>query len=1182
MYFKRIELNGFKSFADPVTLEFSDGITCIVGPNGSGKSNVSDAIRWVLGEQSPKMLRGGKMEEVIFAGTESRKPKGMAEVTLVIDNSEHTLPIDYAEVGITRRMYRSGESEYMINRVPCRLRDIRELIMDTGIGVEGYSIIGQGRIADIVSNKMESRREIFEEAAGIVKYRSKKAEAERKLESTSANLARVNDIVYEIESRIDGLREDSEKAAEYLQIRDKYRDVEINITLKNIESADDKAKAIREELGGLQAAVEGCESGKAENDAALRACREKLQSAESRLAELRAALLAKTEEIHEISSRSALNRERSAALVKEKERLTDELAQAEEKLAKERASAGEMARSLEEAKAEEERAKAGVREKRAVSEALSAELADAEDGAEELKNSLFELSGREASARAEAAGLEGLVSTLEKRLEKLGEEAPEEGSLEELAGNEKQASEQAEKLRKEAADLADQMSSCESEVRRAVLDEAKAASKISELQVDEGKKSARLRLLEELDSSYEGYGGAVKFVMELKYPGIVGVLGDLLEVPSGWELAIETVLGGKLQDIVCRDDATAKRSIDMLKECKAGRLTFLPLDSLKVQKPASVASVENCRGFLGLASGEVSCKGGHSKVVDYVLGKVVVCDRLDNAIAMSKKADNNLRFVTLEGEVINAAGAITGGSVKSNTVNLLSRKAEKTTLERDVAKLRTEIEKTAEVRDKAKALIDGLNAKRSSLEISLRENSAALAVSEKELEQISLMMQGAKAGEARRLQEMEDLSLEIENTRKSAAEKLAEADGLAAEQTASRKSAEDLSVKADEIRAKLDAAIEEENDARIADSSASLKVRNAEELAARVDERVKELEAEYGAKKRSLSSTELGLEQISEFAGTADEILTERENEKKAIEEETASLEAERSASSNEERRLEDERSALESSLYESQMKKHDAEIRLARFDAQTESLKEKLWQDFELSYAQAAEMAADDFVMSRALRESREYRERLRELGDVNIGAIEEYKAVRERYDFLIDQRADIMKATDELKSLISDMDKVIKTGFRESFDLVVGNFEKSFSQLFKGGHARLTLEDPDNPLDCAIEIEAQPPGKKLQNINLLSGGEKTLTAIALMFAVLNSKPTPFCILDEIEAALDEANIDSVARYLKGFGKTQFALITHQKATMEYADVLYGVTMPEHGVSKVLSLRLGDEFDID
>ncbi len=1181
MYFKRIELNGFKSFADPVSIEFSEGITCIVGPNGSGKSNVSDAIRWVLGEQSPKMLRGGKMEEVIFAGTQSRKARGMAEVTLVIDNSSHILPIDYAEVGITRRMYRSGDSEYMINRVPCRLRDIRELIMDTGIGVEGYSIIGQGRIADIVGNKMGSRREIFEEAAGIVKYRSKKADAERKLESTSANLARVNDIVHEIEGRIDGLREDSEKAAEYLQIREKYRDVEINITLKNIEAAESKTAAIRAELENMQQSVADCEAAKLAADEELRALRSSAEQTEARLSELRAALMAKTEEIHEIQSRSALNRERSAALLKDRERLGTELGQLGEKLEKELAAGEEQQRSLEEAAGAAKAAKDGVRAKRAVSEALSAELAEAEDGAEELKDKMFELSGSEASARAEAAGLEGLKATLEKRREKLSQEAPEEGSLKDLEESENKASEAAKQLRGTASELSAQLEKCEKDSREAALQEARAISDIGELQVNEGKMSARLRLLEELESSYEGYGGAVKFVMELNMPGIHGVLGDMLDVPAGWELAIETVLGAKLQNIVCETDATAKRAIDMLKEFKAGRLTFLPVQSLRVQKPASVASVEDCRGFLGLASDEVRCQG-YDKVVDYLLGKVVVCDRLDNAIAMSKKSDNGLRFVTLEGEVINAAGAITGGSVKSNTVNLLSRKAEKTTLEKDLKKIARDIEDAEDTRGASRARVNTLAGRRAELEIKIRENAAALAVSEKELEQIRLSMQGAKAGEERRRLELEDLEREIGNAARSAAEKLAEAEGFAAQQGAARSDAEALASKADELREKLDAAIEEENEARIEESNAALKARSAEELAARVAERIAELQAEKAAKEKELSGVALGLEQIDQFTGSADEVLAEREAQRAAIEEETAALDARRGEASDKQRELEERRSALEASLYENQLRKHDAEVRLARFDAQTDSLKDKLWQDFELSYAQAAELASDDFVMSRAMRESREYRDRLRELGDVNVGAIEEYKAVKERYDFLIDQRADINKASDELKTLIADMDRVIKTNFKESFDMVVENFEKSFSQLFKGGHARLSLEDPENPLDCAIEIEAQPPGKKLQNINLLSGGEKTLTAIALMLAVLNSKPTPFCILDEIEAALDETNIDSVARYLKDFGKTQFALITHQKATMEYADALYGVTMPEQGVSKVLSLRLGDDFKLD
>ncbi len=978
MYFKRIELNGFKSFADPVVIEFTHGITCVVGPNGSGKSNISDAIRWVLGEQSPKMLRGGKMDELIFAGTQNRKPKGMAEVTLVIDNSDHSLPIEFDEVAITRRMYRSGESEYLINKAPCRLRDIRELIMDTGIGVEGYSIIGQGKISDIIDNKMDSRREIFEEAAGIVKYRSKKTEAERKLESTNTNLSRVNDIIHEIESRIGTLKTDSEKAAEFLDIREKYRQVEINVILKNIRTAAEKSDAVNVELSEIDKGMNDLKIERETIDEELRQKREESNNAELKLDELRAELLVKNDEMHFISSRSQLNEERLTALARDRERLEKELQAIEEKLERENENASKAQSDGVSVMEEMEKAKALAEEKHAAVLSLEEKLAQSE-----------------------------------------------------------------------------------------------------ETRTKYNRMVARAHLLEELEKSYEGYNGSVRFMMNKKLPGIIGTLGDLLTVPKGCEVAIETVLGNKLQNIVCDNDATAKEAIEILRSNQAGRLTFLPVSNLRPQSPANIDDIKNCKGFMGLASEMVSVKGDYTSVVDYVLNRVIICDELDNAIAMTKSYPGPYKAVTLEGEIINAAGAITGGSLKNNVGNILSRKAELEQLTKDIA------------------------------------------VSEKEVAAL------------------------------------------------------------DSLREELAKARDEETNARLAESSALARAQGSRDIEERVLQSLKELEEDKNAALKGLDSVEIQKGEIAAFKATAEAAMADKEAEKKAVEDAIAAALENKKTELDEITALENKRVDTESKIYDLQAKHHDADIRMARFETQTESLKEKLWDEFELSFAQAEELEDPNFAYSTALKQSREYRERLRQLGDVNVGAIEEYKQVSERYEFLTKQRDDIETAVNELKAVIADMDNTIKVKFKESFDAVSDNFESVFTQLFSGGHARLSMEDPDNPLETSIEIEAQPPGKKLQNMKLLSGGEKTLTAIALMFAVLKAKPTPFCILDEVEAALDEANIDRFAEYLSEFENTQFTLITHQKATMEYADALYGITMPERGITQVLSLRLGEDFEI-
>ena len=1137
MNFKRIEMNGFKSFADPVTIEFTDGITCIVGPNGSGKSNISDAIRWVLGEQAPKMLRGGKMDDVIFAGTQNRKSKGMAEVTLIIDNSDHTLPIDYAEVGITRRMYRSGESEYLINNNPCRLRDIKELIMDTGIGVEGYSIIGQGKIADIIDNKLDSRREIFEEAAGITKYRTKKQEAERKLERTNGNLVRVNDIVGEIEGRIGHLEKESEKAKEYLEIRDKYKDVEINIILKNIEAADQKTSAVREELAELIKQIETDEQEKASLEEVLHAQKEQANIYEVKLNELRDELLKKNDEIHEISGRGEVNKERLVALTRDEERLGQEIIAIDEKIAKENENLINAKAVVEGAADEEKKLDEAYRQKHQV----EIEAQDAFDKADAAlnakKDEILAIATKLSNAKASADSMEGIKQSLIQRSERLNEE---EG-LEEIKA----------RIEKEHALAIENKHKAQSDLER-------ATNSAESAKVSIGMLEARHNLLDELEKAYEGYGGGVKFLMAKSLNGIIGTLGDLLEVPRGLEVAIETVLGAKLQDIVCKNDDVAKNSIRILKDNKAGRLTFLPVDSLRVNRPLDCSQISGMAGFKGLASDQVSIKGGYKNVVEYMLGNVVIVDTIDNAIAISKKNAGPYKLVTIDGEVINAAGAITGGSFKNNTANILSRKAEKDDIERKLVETRKELEAAEAAKEEASKRYN--------------EADAARVRTENELHGYSL-----------RLDELSDIVREIKNTEDKIAPALEVVANVEKEKAAAEAMLEELTSALETARKALSDAQEDESRARMEQNAAELKTSSAKEFLAMADQSINELNVSKEAKQKELESAKLQKQQIADFEGGASQLLLDKEAEKKALEEQLSDVTTKRAEATASVDKSDAEKSELDKRLYEHQVRKNDADVRMTRFDTQTENLKEKLFEEFEMSYAEAATHEDPDFVMSRAVKESREYKARLRALGDVNVGAIEEYKETKERYDFLTAQRADITKAMDELLAVISEMDTIIKSKFQESFDLVASNFEETFGKLFKGGHARLSMADPTNPLETTIEIEAQPPGKKLQNMNLLSGGEKTVTAIALMFAVLKAKPTPFCILDEIEAALDETNIDGVAKYIKEFeSSTQFALITHQKLTMEYANVLYGVTMPERGISQVLSLKLGDDFEVE
>ena len=694
MYFKRIEMHGFKSFAEPVVIDFHEGVTCIVGPNGSGKSNISDAIRWVLGEQSPKMLRGGKMEEVIFAGTASRKSRGMAEVTLVIDNSTGILDIDYNEVAITRRMYRSGESEYLINNNQCRLRDIKELIMDTGIGVDGYSIIGQGKIADIVSNKPESRREIFEEAAGVVMYKSKKAEAERKLEASNANLERVSDIVSEIEGRIDGLREDSAKAKEYLELRERYQDLEINITLKNIEKLETANDSIRGDARELTASIEKLGTRKQTLDGEISEERQKNERLEQLGNESNSALIAKIDELNQITNKSQLDGERLRAMERDAARINGEIAELESKLETEQENGETLSQKQEEIRVRLTNEEQRLQEKIQGYNEITARVLAQSEQVEEQRNEMFSLHSRAVSKRSEAASMESYRTSLQKRKEQLlAEGAEQEQSTRAFEADQKKDLAEQEAAAAHAQRIASAMEQLKQEradLMRVISEEAK---KLDDTRIRVSQLAARKKTIEEMEHNYEGYNGAVRFVMKAGMPGIEGVVGDLMKAPAGYETALETALGGAMQNIVCQKDGHAKEAIRSLKANKAGRLTFLPMESVKGGGVTVPSQVRQHAGYLGIGAELAEFAPQYQGIFNYLLGRVAVVDNMDSAIALSKIGGNGIRFVTLDGEIINAGGAITGGRYKNASANLLARKSEIAALAEQVETLQQAYQK---------------------------------------------------------------------------------------------------------------------------------------------------------------------------------------------------------------------------------------------------------------------------------------------------------------------------------------------------------------------------------------------------------------------------------------------------------------------------------------------------------
>ncbi len=1180
MYFKRLEMHGFKSFAEPAIIEFHEGVTCIVGPNGSGKSNISDAIRWVLGEQSPKMLRGGKMEEVIFSGTANRKSRGMAEVTLVIDNTTGILPIDYNEVAITRRMYRSGESEYLINNNRCRLRDIRELIMDTGIGVDGYSIIGQGKIAELVSDKPESRREIFEEAAGVVMYKSKKAVTEKNLAAASANLERVNDIIAEIEGRIDGLREDSIKAQEYLKLRERFKELEINITLKNIDKFDETNQILAEDIKQLSEAVEKLAEEKSSLDAEVAEGRRKNDHLEQLGSEARDKLSAVKDIINSLTNKSQLDAERLNTLDRDFARVTEEISELEEKKSREEANAQGFEEQKKAILAKLDEAEKNLQSKSNAHQEIKNKFDKISLDIDENNNMIYSLHSQISAKKSEAKSMENYKESLETRKTELLQDSKQVDDSKETsilainkAQNEKSAVEESLKnLQAEIASNKDAISKLAESINKLDKD-------INHFHIQASQFAARKKTIEEMENNYEGYNGAVRFIMKNNLKGIEGVTADLMEVPSGLEVAIETALGAALQNVVCQKDQDAKAAVKALKDNKAGRLTFLPMESIKGGVANIPGAVASATGFKGLGYDLVKYDSKYDGVFKYLLGRVAIVESMQDAIDFSKKTGAGVRFVTLEGEIVNASGAITGGKYKNATANLLERKGE-------IGKL---AQKSEELEEKGETL----KAERESKIVrgkELRDAQTKLEEQEKvlQLEAINLgvQLENEKALAKENQLKESKYNQQLENLKKDYDKVVESAKTL-------HKEAEEAQLKVDELKAAntllsqsqeaMKADVEEASNAIISVRIERNKLDSEKDslmmLLDRINDAVKDFGEQIEAKKLKLISFTEEKNQILFGSDDVEENVKANTKEKEELEEYILQVTKEKAEVVAKVEEMSKSQTSVAEKLNASQDQKYQLEIKLARNEAQLDTLKEKLWDEFEISYLQAIELRKEDFVVSTAIKESRDIKNRLKELGDVNVGAIEEYAQVKERYEFLSEQRADAELSKKQLQEIIDDIEKTIKTKFKDNFDKVVTNFEDIFKKLFGGGHAELRLDNEDNPLEAGIEIIAQPPGKKLQNINLMSGGEKTMTAMALMFAVLKTTPTPFCILDEIEAALDDNNIDRFAKYLRSFDDIQFAIITHQKATMEHADVLYGVTMPERGISKVLSLRLGDDF---
>ena len=1179
MYLKRLELQGFKSFADKTVLDFKPGITTVIGPNGSGKSNISDSIRWVLGEQSMKSLRGSKTEDVIFAGTQNRKSLGFAEASIIIDNSDGKLPIEFTEVTVTRRIYRSGESGYFINKTPCRLKDILELFMDTGIGKDGYSIIGQGKIDEILSNKSEERRHVFEEAAGIVKYRTRKAESEKKLEQSKLNLLRINDILVEIEQNLDPLKIQSEKARKFLDLREELKSIEVGLFIHNIDSYKEKIEEVLkdEDIFNTQIVRED----------------ERLSNMQEQKESLRQAIDNITNQIEKMQTLSFESEKKKEKLTSEininKERINNNNSNFE-RFREEIEESNKRIEELEEEKNQKQGKKDNLYESKEKFvkelEEKEKELATLNDKLSEKEKEIESKKQKVDANTDERYEITNVISTLVANME--SSEKRENNIKNEIASyiSELDASRihkdeigkgfyeidsKRNKIKKELEDIDEKRKEAETKLKD-------FDTRINNTESEKRIKESRLKFLEETEREKEGYNRSVKAILQecdknvsLK-KGMHGVLANLISVPKEYETAIEMSLGQAMQNIVTDNEADAKKLVEYLRVNKLGRASFLPITSVYGKKLEKL-SKEN--GVVGIASDLVKYDKKYEQIVLSLLGRTVIVDNMDTAINVAKKNKYAFRIVTIEGDVVNPSGMITGGSVVQKTVNILGRSREIESLKKDIKKLE---EKIKNLKDEKEKYSD-------EIESTLEEVSAL----EKELQEIEIVY----ATEKQKVVSEEEAIKKIETR----LEKLREEDKSIKEQKEISKN------KQNELNEKIKE-LEEEN-SKLTDEINEFALLNKDD-----QKYIDDLNFDITNLKISVSSFDESEDSINEMI---DRINLDIENTKtvinnkteqrkkiteenknleesiKNLEEEIEKLKEDSSNSGSKIEELKKDRVAKNEKLNETeeqvleQMKKIEdlknqvvkCDIKKSKLETERDQIINKMWEEYELTPSQAVDFKKPTNVQE-VQRKVNNLRNDIKELGSINIDSIEEYKKLKERYDFMSEQRLDLENTMAKLRKVIVDLTEVMRKQFDEKFKIINKNFAEVFSELFGGGKAELKLTDENDILESGIEIEVQPPGKKLQNMSLLSGGERAFTAIALLFAILKINPAPFCVLDEIEAALDDVNVYRFAEYLKKFAKdTQFLVITHRKGTMEVADTVYGITMEENGISKLLSMKL-------
>lgn len=1184
MKLKKLELYGFKSFAQRTEIVFDEGITGIVGPNGSGKSNIGDAVRWVLGEQSAKTLRGASMSDVIFNGTQKRKPLSYCEVSLVFDNDDHALAMEAAEVMVTRRVYRNGESEYYLNRTACRLKDVVDLFRDTGIGKEGYSIIGQGRIDEILSRKSEDRRQVFEEAAGIVKFKARKEEADKKLQRTLENLERVDDILDELTKRLKPLEEQSRNARVYLELSTELKDLDLNLFLIRSDRARARLSELESELLTVQTILADMESNLTDKTTRRDETQNRIDQLEEAITKARTELMECAEHVHESQKKLSALQSRRETRSENRQRIVREQEEAQERLAEIEKDHTRIQADVEKQHSLITDAEQILRATQEAAEKAQAKEKEADAALEAQKAAVIDQMNRLSDVRNDKTRLNTMQAQMETRLTEIEESG---GALQEQEAALREALTAVEKQLETENQHQQQ---CQEKLAQARQASDEADTAYANLRADVEKQSADMQaaasrhsVLTEMTRDMEGYNMAVRRAMtyakQRGLTGVKGVLAQLMTVPQAYETAIDMALGAAQQNIVTDTEETAKELINYLRQNRLGRATFLPMSAIRGKTLyGNERNALKLPGCLGVASELVQCAPEYRGIVENLLGRTVIADNLDHGIPIMRAGNHAFRLVTLEGDVMHSGGSMTGGSAQSKVSNLLSRERELKELTAKLQTGRAELDKCRQeltqrqqtAQEKRQKVSDAVNA--------LHQQEIAVAREQARRESVSADLNT----HLQRMQETEQARVQLHQSLEDIRQQLETIEHQRTGAQGDQSAMEQKTIEMQNALVKARAEASAENDRLMVRTLQLSDLRHG----------LSDLERDEAHAQQDQAQILREQERREQLLHEMDELDAIDENDMKREEAESARRQKEQLRQESAAQAIEQRRSQAQSDLRDilSDMenlheaynrdseKLHKTELAKARIEGDQKNLQNRIWDTYKLTYAGAEEFRRTPFDEKESDRRAAELQGQIRALGTVNVGAVEEYAETKARVDDLTAQQQDLKRAEMDLRELIERLLIQMRSTFVENFSKMQGYFAETFTRLFGGGHAELKLMDPDDPLNCGIEVNAQPPGKKLQLLSLLSGGERALTAIAILFAMLKLKPTPFCILDEIEAALDDANIGYYADYLKEYSKgTQFIVVTHRKGTMERCNSLFGVAMEEQGVSRMVSVSLQD-----